>query len=235
MERKVSMSIELLGESINELSIVSMALRILMSMVCSGAIGLERGKANQPAGMRTYMLVSLGACIVMITGDYVFYKYGTGDPARLGAQVVSGIGFLGAGSIMVSGKLRIRGLTTAAGLWTSACIGLVMGIGFFECGVIATVAVYIIIGYFKKLEDRITFYDGWFSVYVRVENPSCFADLYDEVKKMGMKTGEVQLLDKKHECKEAIISVRNNSHRDRAEILSTLQNITGVSKARYVS
>ena len=145
------MSIELLGESINELSIVSMALRILMSMVCSGVIGLERGKANQPAGMRTYMLVSLGACIVMITGDYVFYKYGTGDPARLGAQVVSGIGFLGAGSIMVSGKLRIRGLTTAAGLWTSACIGLVMGIGFFECGVIANVAVYIIIVYFNKL------------------------------------------------------------------------------------
>ena len=110
-----------------------------------------------------------------------------------------------------------------------------MGIGFFECGVIATVAVYIIIGYFKKLEDRITFYDGWFSVYVRVEDPSCFADIYDEVKKMGMKTGEVQLLDKKHECREAIISVRNNSHRDRDEILSTLQNITGVSKARYVS
>ena len=225
------MSIELLGESINELSIVSMALRILMSMVCSGVIGLERGKANQPAGMRTYMLVSLGACIVMITGDYVFYKYGTGDPARLGAQVVSGIGFLGAGSIMVSGKLRIRGLTTAAGLWTSACIGLVMGIGFFECGVIATVAVYIIIGYFKKLEDRITFYDGWFSVYVRVEDPSCFADIYDEVKKMGMKTGEVQLLDKKHECREAIISVRNNSHRDRDEILSTLQNISMICPA----
>ena len=91
------MSIEFLGDSINELSIASMALRILMSLVCSGVIGLERGKANQPAGMRTYMLVSLGACIVMITGDYVFYKYGTGDPARLGAQVVSGIGFLGGG------------------------------------------------------------------------------------------------------------------------------------------
>ena len=70
-------------------------------------------------------------------------------------------------------EIKNPGLTTAAGLWTSACIGLVMGIGFFECGVIATVAVYIIIGYFKKLEDRITFYDGWFSVYVRVEDPSC--------------------------------------------------------------
>lgn len=120
------MSIEWIGDSINDLSVVSMALRMVLSMVCSGVIGLERGRANQPAGMRTYMLVSLGASIVMITGDYLFNKYGTGDPARLGAQVVSGIGFLGAGSIVVSGKSRIRGLTTAAGLWTSACIGLVL-------------------------------------------------------------------------------------------------------------
>lgn len=145
------MSIEWIGDSINDLSVVSMALRMVLSMVCSGVIGLERGRANQPAGMRTYMLVSFGASIVMITGDYLFNKYGTGDPARLGAQVVSGIGFLGAGSIVVSGKSRIRGLTTAAGLWTSVCIGLVMGIGFFECGIAATAAMYIIIGYFKKL------------------------------------------------------------------------------------
>lgn len=120
------MSIEWIDDSINDLSVVSMALRMVLSMVCSGVIGLERGRANQPAGMRTYMLVSFGASIVMITGDYLFNKYGTGDPARLGAQVVSGIGFLGAGSIVVSGKSRIRGLTTAAGLWTSACIGLTL-------------------------------------------------------------------------------------------------------------
>ena len=75
-------------------------------MACGGVIGLERGKANQPAGMRTYMLVSLGSCVVMITGEFLFYKYGAGDPARLGAQVVSGIGFLGAGSIVISGKSK---------------------------------------------------------------------------------------------------------------------------------
>ena len=94
------MSVELLGKSLSDLSIVTMIFRIILSMACGGVIGLERGKANQPAGMRTYMLVSLGSCVVMITGEFLFYKYGAGDPARLGAQVVSGIGFLGAGSIV---------------------------------------------------------------------------------------------------------------------------------------
>ena len=229
------MSIEWIGDSINDLSVVSMALRMVLSMVCSGVIGLERGRANQPAGMRTYMLVSFGASIVMITGDYLFNKYGTGDPARLGAQVVSGIGFLGAGSIVVSGKSRIRGLTTAAGLWTSACIGLVMGIGFFECGIAATAAMYIIIGYFKKVEDRITFYDGWFTIYVSVEDASSLANLYDRIKELGMKTGEVQILGKKHECKEALVSVRNDAHKERGEILSALDSIGGVVAVRYIS
>ena len=81
--------------------------------------------------------------MVMITGEFLFYKYNAGDPARLGAQVISGIGFLGAGSIVISGRSKIRGLTTAAGLWTSACIGLVIGTGFLECGVVATFDVYI--------------------------------------------------------------------------------------------
>ncbi len=100
------MSVELLGKSLSDLSIVTMIFRIILSMACGGVIGLERGKANQPAGMRTYMLVSLGSCVVMITGEFLFYKYGAGDPARLGAQVVSGIGFLGAGSIVISGKSK---------------------------------------------------------------------------------------------------------------------------------
>ena len=162
----IKINIELLGKSIYDLSIVTMTIRIILSMMCGGMIGLERGKSNQPAGMRTYMLVSLGACIVMVTGEFVFYKYATGDPARLGAQVISGIGFLGAGSIMVSGKMRIRGLTTAAGLWTSACIGLVIGIGFYECGIIATLAVYMIIGVLKKLEDKITFAHGLSLIHI---------------------------------------------------------------------
>ena len=217
------MSVELLGKSLSDLSIVTMIFRIILSMACGGVIGLERGKANQPAGMRTYMLVSLGSCVVMITGEFLFYKYGAGDPARLGAQVVSGIGFLGAGSIVISG------------LWASACIGLVIGIGFFECGIVATLAVYVIIRNFKKLEDRITFNDGWFSVYVRLEDVSNLSDFYTGIKDMGMKVGEVQVYDKKHEFKGAIVSIQNCAHRDREDVLSLLNSLRGVIDVKYIS
>ena len=132
------MSVELLGKSLSDLSIVTMIFRIILSMACGGVIGLERGKANQPAGMRTYMLVSLGSCVVMITGEFLFYKYGAGDPARLGAQVVSGIGFLGAGTIIIQ-KQFVRGLTTAAGLWATAAIGLVIGGGMYYIGIAGVV------------------------------------------------------------------------------------------------
>ena len=111
-------------EYLEGINLASITMRIVMSMVCGGVIGIERGKAHQPAGMRTYMLVCMGAAMVMLTGQYMYYHFQTGDPARLGAQVVSGIGFLGAGSIIISGKTKIKGLTTAAGLWTAACIGL---------------------------------------------------------------------------------------------------------------
>lgn len=204
-------------------------------MLCGGVIGLERGKSNQPAGMRTYMLVSLGACIVMITGEFVFHKYATGDPARLGAQVISGIGFLGAGSIVVSGKMRIRGLTTAAGLWTSACIGLVIGIGFFECGIIATLAVYMIIGVFKKIEDKITFPHSWFSIYVQCEDISGLTNFYDGVDQLDMKIGDVQIFEKKHEFKGAVISIFNSTHKNRTEILEDFYRIEGIESVKYIS
>ena len=103
-----------------ELNTGSIILRILLSIGVGGVIGLERGIKNQPAGFRTYMLVCLGASLVMMTNQYICDTFGGGDPSRLGAQVISGIGFLGAGTILVTNGSRIRGLTTAAGLWTAA-------------------------------------------------------------------------------------------------------------------
>ena len=126
--------------------------RLLTAAVCGGMIGIERGRSNQAAGMRTYMLVCLGSAVVMMTGQLLYEEYET-DPARLGAQVISGIGFLGAGSILISGKMKIRGLTTAAGLWVSACIGLSIGAGFEALGAMATILVTMIMTVMKKVED----------------------------------------------------------------------------------
>lgn len=229
------MSIALWGGSISDLSIGSMILRVILAMICGGTIGWDRQRSKHPAGMRTYMLVCLGACVVMITGEFLFWQYNTGDPARLGAQVISGIGFLGAGSIVVSGRSKIRGLTTAAGLWTSACIGLVIGTGFLECGIVATFAVYIIVKYFKKLEGKITYNDGWFSVYVQLEGISRLTDLYDSVSGLGMKVGDVQIYGKKNKLPEAVVSIQNSSGQGRDEVLAALSGIKGIIEVKYIS
>ena len=105
---------------LREVTLLAVVLRIFLSVLIGGLIGLERGLKNRPAGLRTYMVVCLGACLVMLTNQYVCQVFGTGDPVRMGAQVVSGIGFLGAGTIIVTKRNQIKGLTTAAGLWASA-------------------------------------------------------------------------------------------------------------------
>lgn len=115
-------------------------LRLIISVLCGMAVGMEREKKNQAAGLRTHIAVILGATLVMLLSKYGFTDIDvtTKDPARLAAQVVSGIGFLGAGTIIVN-KNKIRGLTTAASLWTTACIGLAVGAGFYVPAIATTV------------------------------------------------------------------------------------------------
>ena len=103
---------------LEQFNLLSVFVRLALSTVLGGLIGLERGSHGQPAGLRTFALVCLGATIAMITDEYLVVTYGTGDPARLAAQVISGIGFLGVGTIIVTGKNYVKGLTTAASLWT---------------------------------------------------------------------------------------------------------------------
>ena len=110
---------------------------------------------NRPAGLRTYMLVCVGACLIMLTNQYIYQFTGAGDPMRLGAQVVSGIGFLGAGTIIVTKHNQIKGLTTAAGLWTAAGVGLALGIGFYEAAFTATLGIYAILTVLQRWEYKV--------------------------------------------------------------------------------
>lgn len=139
---------------LREITYVSICLRILTAVVIGGILGVERGRKNRPAGLRTYMLVCVGSCLIMLTNQYVYQAAATGDPTRLGAQVISGIGFLGAGTIIVTKHNQIKGLTTAAGLWASAGIGLALGIGFYEAALIAGLAIYLILTALQRWDDR---------------------------------------------------------------------------------
>lgn len=126
---------------LRELNLVSILFRIFLSVMIGGFLGMERGKKNRPAGLRTYILVCLGSALVMMTNQYVYLTYQTGDPMRLGAQVISGVGFLGAGTIILTGRNKIMGITTAAGLWTAACGGLAIGVGFYEGAVLGGIVI----------------------------------------------------------------------------------------------
>ena len=132
---------------------LTLIIRTLLVIACAGVIGYDRDTHGAPAGFRTHILVCLGAMIVMSTAQYAAMYYTT-DIQRMGAQVVSGIGFLGAGSIIVN-KRHITGLTTAAGLWASACIGLAIGIGFYEGAIIGTIAVYFTEKFLRRISKRI--------------------------------------------------------------------------------
>ena len=125
-----------------DMTFLAVAVRMLSAVICGGLIGMEREFKRRPAGFRTHILISLGASITILTNLYLYQvMHLYTDISRLGAQVIAGIGFIGAGTILITKRRRVKGLTTAAGLWTAAIIGLVCGAGYLECAFFATAMV----------------------------------------------------------------------------------------------
>ncbi len=180
-------------EWLRELNIVTIAIRIVMALLIGGFIGEERERKNQPAGFRTYMLVCLGAALVMMTNQYIIESFGGGDPSRLGAQVVSGIGFLGAGSIIVTRKNQVRGLTTAAGLWTAACAGLAIGIGFYEGAVIAGLTIMIIMTLFRKIDKVLVAKSPILRIYISFSSIKAVTELIKICREREYKIVDMQV------------------------------------------
>ena len=142
---------------LEEISYFEAVLRMLCAMLVGIVVGVERGRNHRPAGMRTHMLVALGACVTMVVSNYLFVKFrplgATPDPARLGAQVVSGVGFLGAGTIMREG-LSVKDLTTAASIWAVACLGLAAGAGYYAIALTGAAAVYATLTVFEVVQRK---------------------------------------------------------------------------------
>lgn len=138
---------------LQQLNPLTAALRVILSVLLGGFIGLERGHHGRAAGLRTHILVCLGAAVCTLVGLYTGSVLGfNNDPLRVCAQVISGIGFLGVGTIMVRNSERVTGLTTAAGLWATACIGVAVGVGFYIVALSAFAAVMITMSLFIHLE-----------------------------------------------------------------------------------
>ena len=153
-DRRSLMGFQWFAERLYDVNLFSIVLRMALAVVFGGIIGLERGANKHQAGLRTHILVCVGATLAMLTNQYIIEQFDvTADPARLGAQVISGIGFLGAGLILVTSKNKVKGLTTAAGLWASACVGLALGIGFYSGAIVTGALVFIVLALLPGVEN----------------------------------------------------------------------------------
>lgn len=158
-------------DGLRDITTLSVLLRLFLAVMCGGIIGIEREHKRRPAGFRTHILICLGASMTTLTSQFLFYNLNLyTDIGRLGAQVVAGIGFIGAGAIIVTKRRQVKGLTTAAGLWTCAIIGLAIGAAFYEAAVISTVVILIAEIFFVKFEYWVLVNSRNLNIYVEYED-----------------------------------------------------------------
>ena len=214
---------------IREITYLSIAIRIVAAVILGGFIGLERGLKNRPAGLRTYMIVCVGACLIMLTNQYIYEGYKVGDPVRMAAQVVSGIGFLGAGTIIVTRRSQIKGLTTAAGLWTAAGVGLALGIGFYEAAIAGSLAIFFVMTLLQRLDNRMHRKVKALEIYFELEEPLSLGDFMRHVREMDLATRDIQREPGSEHGHRAYIATLRAEKRTHPELLmEQVRQIPGV-------
>jgi putative Mg2+ transporter-C (MgtC) family protein len=179
------------GYILSDITFVSILLRIILAILMSGLIGLERASKKHAAGLRTYILTCLGSTMAAIADQYCSILF-TSDGSRLGAAVISGIGFLGAGTILLTSKGQIKGLTTAAGIWTSACLGLCIGFGLYTVALIAFICIILVFTFLPKIERAYTANRGCFEIHIEFETRANLKSFVSLVREQGLDVVSVE-------------------------------------------
>ncbi len=206
-------------------------LRLSVALLAGGAIGFERERDSQPAGLRTHMILALGAALVMILSINIAVRFGS-DPARLAAQVVSGIGFLGAGAILRFG-FNVKGLTTASTLWTTAMVGLAIGYGYYLVALFAVVLILVVLTLVENFEKKFVRTNVIRTVVVDVHDRE---GILREVRKTMTKISDgilafnVQKSVKNKNMRLEIIARFNRSEKleDMMEVISSIEGVRGI-------
>ena len=220
-----------------------MMMRVILAMVMGGVIGLERERKGRAAGFRTYMLVALGAAMTMIISQYLDLMLNTfmadaqaiignrTDVVRLGTQVISGTGFLAAGTILVTGRQEVKGLTTAAGLWASACMGLAVGAGFIECVTVSFVLILLCIRVLPLIESAVRNHSRNMLIYLETENIVQLSSVINFIKREGIRVFSLEIEKDKPEhvnSISALLDVRLPIQLYHAELIAALSTLDGV-------
>lgn len=220
-----------------------MMLRIVLAMIVGGTVGFEREKKGRPAGFRTYMLVALGAALTVMLSQYLSVMFETRwtdvskemnistDVSRFAAQVINGVGFLGAGTILVTGQQEVKGLTTAACLWASACIGIAIGAGFYECVLIGFILIFISMKLLPYMENFIMAKAMNMAIYVEMDSIENLGAVVTMMRKNGVRIFDVDIDKEQHENisqVNALFSVKLPNRTYRTEILAELSTVDGI-------
>ena len=218
------------------LDLLSISVRLILAMICGGCIGLERERKHRPAGFRTHILICLGAAMTTLTSQYLALELGLyTDMARLGAQVIAGIGFIGAGTIIITKRRQVKGLTTAAGLWAAAIVGLCCGAGFYEGAVVATVIILLAELVFARLEYFIVSNARSFNLYVEYTDGDVLGVVVDTIKKNNAFIMDMEITKSSKEGRNpcaifAIRTPRKLSHQDLMTIVSNREGVVSVEE-----
>lgn len=218
---------------LQEISILSIFARMLLAVLCGGLIGLEREYKRRPAGFRTHILICLGAAMTTLTSQYLFlYMHYYTDMARLGAQVVAGIGFIGAGTIIVTRRQHVKGLTTAAGLWTAAIVGLCIGSGFYEGGLWTTGLVLLAELLFLKLEYFMQKNTPEVNVYMEYSNQQCVSSVISLLQSEKIKIVNMEIMRtvaNENGMANALLLLRLVKKTNLSSLLARIEAIQGIS------
>ena len=227
-----------LFDSMRDVTFLSVALRLVLAFLCGALIGIERELKRRPAGFRTHILICIGAAMTTMTGQYLFLSEGLyTDMARLGAQVIAGIGFIGAGTIIVTRRNQIKGLTTAAGLWTCAIVGLAIGAGFYEGGLIAALIVLISESTFARLEYYVMGRLPELNIYLEFRSRSVLEELFEELKADNIKVRDLEITRTRNEdviSSSAIFTLRFPRLADTGAVLEKIRAIDGIYLAEEI-
>lgn len=220
------------------MSVYEIIFKLALAGILGGLIGLERESLNRPAGLRTYTLVTVGSALAMIVSlDMYFQYYQTvnADPGRIAAQVISGIGFLGAGTIMREGA-TVRGLTTAAGLWVVACIGLAVGAGLYIPAIVTTILILFILIYFVEFEERFTGMRVYKGLIMVVEDrPGQVGVIGSILGNMGVLIKNIQLTRLEDEDLEVELLLHLPAHISITEIIEELSDVQGLKNIQRLN
>ena len=216
-----------------EMNLLGVTVRLVLAVICGGVIGIEREVKRRPAGFRTHILICMGSAVTILTNLYLYQvMHLYTDISRMGAQVIAGVSFVGAGTIIVTHRQHVKGLTTAAGLWVASIIGLACGAGYVECAVFATLMVLFSELVLVRLEYRLVDRASDVNIYIEYREPTTIQQLVRILRqeRIPMNDMEVNRIsdgdDKFHYS--AILTVRSSQETMEKEIIRRFEQIRDV-------